>query len=126
MSDKPLPSAGIGSGTALTTILTGILSSIYSLVPPHYQEVYKNSIPWLCPLIAFLILGIYNRLIEPPGLAGVRRKYIKDAKHLKKMRKDKSLSAEQRKVFDDEYIQTQLQIGRLGRDYSDGKLQIAD
>ena len=123
MSDKQLPSAGIGTGTTLTTVLTGILTSATPLISKDYQEVYKSCLPFLCPIATFMILGIYNRVIEPPGLAGVRRKLEKDAKSLKKMRKDKTLTPEQRKIFDDDYIETNRQIGRLGRDYAEGKYQ---
>ncbi|KTR47992.1 hypothetical protein NS303_12805 [Pantoea ananatis] len=123
MSEKQLPSAGIGTGTTLTTVLTGVLTSLVSLVPPEYREAYKDSLPFLCPIATFLVLGAYNRLIEPPGLAGLRRKLEKDAKSLNKMRKDKTLTPEQKQLFDDDYIETQRQIGRLGRDYAQGKYQ---
>jgi hypothetical protein len=125
VSEKPLPSAGIGTGTTLTTVLTGALTSIVPIVPPEYRDAYKSAIPFLCPTLAFLVLGAYNRMIEPAGLAGVRRKLEKDAKSLNKMRKDKTLTPEQKAVFDNDYIETQRQIGRLGRDYAEGKYQNA-
>ena len=125
MSDKPLPSAGIGTGTTLTTVLTGALTSIVTIVPSEYRDAYKNAIPFLCPIVAFLALGLYNRLIEPPGLAGVRRKLEKDAKSLNKSRKDKSITPEHKAVLDADYLDTQRQIGRLGRDYAQGKYQDA-
>lgn len=123
MSEKPLPSAGIGTGTTLTTTLVGISTSVAGFVPLDYRDAYTNAIPFLSPALSWLILWIYNRFIEPPELAGIRGKLESDLKALRNIRKDRTLTPEQRKEFDDEYMDTQRRIARLGRNFSDGKYQ---
>lgn len=123
MSDKPLPSAGIGTGTTLTTTLIGILTSAAGFVPADYREVYANVIPFLSPALAWLMMRIYNGTVEPEDMAGVRKKLEGDLKRLTKIRKDTTLTPEQLKEFDDDYVDTQRRIARLGRDFSDGKYQ---
>lgn len=123
MSEKSLPAAGLGTGTTLTTSLIGISTSLAGFINQEYREAYTNAIPFISPALSWLILWGYNRFIEPPELAGVRGKLESDLKRLKKIRKDKTLTKEQKKEFDDDYIDTQRRIARLGRDYSDGKYQ---
>ncbi|WP_193169123.1 hypothetical protein [Serratia marcescens] len=121
MSEKSLPSAGIGTGTTLTTTLTGILTSSAGFVSQEYREAFTNVIPFVTPALSWLALWSYNRFIEPPELAGIRGKLESDLKRLKKIRKDKTLTKVQKKEFDEDYIETQRRIARLGRDFSDGK-----
>ncbi|EEY9281712.1 TPA: hypothetical protein JLJ31_004049 [Escherichia coli] len=123
MSEKSLPTAGLGTSTTLTTTLIGISTSLAGFINQDYREAYTNAIPFIIPALSWLILWCYNRFLEPPELAAVRGKLESDLKRLRKIRKDKSLTEEQKKEFDDDYIETQRRIARLGRDYSDGKYQ---
>lgn len=122
MTDKTLPTAGLATGTTLTTVLTGVLTSITGFVSTPHQEAYKSAIPFICPILAWCVLWIYNRFVEPPVLAGYRGKIKRDLKYLNKMRKDKTLSPRQRKVFDDDYFATHQLMSRMGRDYIEGKI----
>jgi len=123
MSEKSLPTAGLGTGTTLTTSLIGIATSLTGFVNQEHRDAFTSAIPFISPALSWFILWLYNRFIEPPELAGVRGKLESDLKRLKKIRKDKTLTKAQKKEFDDDYIDTQRRIARLGRDFSDGKYQ---
>ncbi|WP_336240479.1 hypothetical protein [Citrobacter werkmanii] len=126
MGDKQLPNAGIGTGATLTTTLIGIGTSLSPLIPQHYQEAYVKIVPYLCPLLSWVLVRAYNHFLEPEELAAARRKLERDLKIAKKAMKDKELTEEERLPFREEYIATRRAMTRLGRNFNDKALQLEE
>lgn len=120
MADRPLPEAGVGIGTGLTTTLMAFLTHCSGFVPETYREAYTQIIPYLCPFIGWVLIWCYNRFVEPPEMASIKGKYKRDLKLLKKCTKDKTMSPDARAKAQRDYDETSLKFASLGRDFAAG------
>ncbi|MEI7385435.1 hypothetical protein [Pectobacterium versatile] len=120
MADKPLPEAGVGTSTTLTTALIGVLSSFSGSINLEYRELYTQVIPYISPGISLLLVWIYNRFVEPPEIAILRGRFKRDLRSQRKCLKDKNMSQGAKERAQINYDETCLKISMLGRDFADG------
>ncbi|MBA0190051.1 hypothetical protein [Pectobacterium odoriferum] len=120
MADTSLPQAGVGTGTTATAALIGVLSGCTKLLPPEYQDIWKELIPYVSPFISWAFVGLYNRFVEPAEMVSIKGKLKGDIRYLKKCLKDKHMSDAAKDDIRKDYDATQKQLARLGRDYSSG------
>lgn len=120
MADKSLPEAGVGIGTGVTTTLLAFLMNFTELLPEQYRHVYTQVLPYLCPVISWMLVWCYNRFVEPHEMASIKGKFKRDLKMLKKCTRNRSLSQEARDKAQHDYDETSLKFATLGRDFAAG------
>ncbi|MEY0558851.1 hypothetical protein [Providencia rettgeri] len=120
MAEKTPVQLGLGTGTTTTTALIAFLSKATDFLPAEYQNGVKDLVPYVCPLISWVFIWMYNRFAVPPEMAGIEGKLKRDLRYYEKNMKNKKLSARERVHFRNGYTETLKKISSLGVDYSNG------
>ncbi len=115
MAEPAKNPVGIKTSIGASTGIGAVLVAMCKLLPSEWKEVGLSCVPLISPVLSFVGIYLFNRLVEPPEMVSFKSRLRRDKRALKKLIKDDFLDEESREKAKKEYAQTSLLLATAGR-----------